>query len=624
MTAIEHPGHVAALRDLHRVLLLVNSGRSLLDVLHAAARGVHEVLGFAGVAINLLTARGDLEAVVVLGPGTASVTGSRYERAEFQAELDVADRWGMLYFVPAGRYPAPDGVVSWSSQEPPLDLPDAWLADDALYAPLLGPDAELLGIMSLDQPVDGRRPGPDARAIVEMYAAQIGLAVSHARERDRLRERYRLSSATRLIVSTAAEARELDDVLAACVEPLVHGFRATRAWIRLHAHPGGAWESVNFPPDLEQSLHLPHGGDWPVADPRLVFASAARVAGQCWAHRQTLVLERGHEQDHADPGPVVVPRSSRARVLDWLDAFGDEQFVMVPLGSAGQCLGYVVMTRPAASGPWTAAEEDAAMDVARELGRVVNVARVRAREQELVRRLEELDAHRTQMITTVVHELKNPLAAVLGNLELVRDDPEVADRAHQAIEASAGRMLGLVQDMLTLSRLREPVSARHTEVDLAALVRDVADQLRTQAGQAGVAVDLTDVDALTVHGDATEIEQLTLNLVSNAIKFSDAGDVVRVRLHPDGPGTAAAPGWVVLEVVDEGLGIAVADQSVLFGEFQRTSNPEARRRPGSGLGLAIAARVAERHGGRIEVDSEPGRGSTFRVRLRGAPACRED
>lgn len=601
---------VAALRDLHQLLLLLNSGRSLDDVLRAAARGVHDVLGFGGVAINLLTPCGYIEVRAVAGPAEDTLIGSRYEAEEFLAELAVADEWGLLRFVPAGRYVPDETVVRWRTTDPPAEEPDAWQPDDALYAPLNGPDGDLIGILALDLPADGRRPGPETRAILEMYAVQVGLAVSQARERERLRERVRLAAVTRQIVSTASGALELGEVLAACLPPLVEGFSAGRAWIRLFADDGGAWDAVNFPADLESILHLSAAeeGTWPALDVPRVFRSAGRVVEECWARGRTLVVCA----DGPDTCEGLVGEAHRGRVLDWLDALGHTQFVLVPLGAAGQCLGYLALSRPAGTGHWTAAEDDAALDVGRELGRAIAAARVRERETELVRRLEELDAHRTEVITTVVHELKNPLAAIIGNLEMVRDDPAVAERAHHAIEASGERMLSLVQDMLTLTRLREPVSVEHTAVDLSQVVHAVVDQLATHAGRARVRVDPGGVrPGVGVRGDQEEVEQLVLNLVSNAIKFSDAGDVVRLALGP----SPDLPAEVVLRVADEGIGISAEDQRVLFTEFERGSDAEARRRPGSGLGLAIAGRVAERHKGRIEIASRPGHGSTFTVRL---------
>ncbi len=609
------PPEVAALRDLHRVLLLVTAERRLDDVLETAASGVSEVLGFGCVAINLLTACGDFEAVTVVGPARGTVLGCRYPAADFEAELAAADDWGLLRFLPAGRYD--DLAVSattWRTDAPPLDHPDAWLAEDALYAPLRGPDGELVGIMSLDLPADGRRPGPRSRAILEMYAAQVGVAVGQARERERLAERARLAASLREIASiTTADAAALEPgmVLESSVAPLVRGFLADQAWVLLDGDADGTRPPVSFPADLGGLLRQVSAQDegWPALEVDRAFRAAARYAEQCWREQRALVVCDGPR----DSSDGVLPDASRRRVLGWLDRLGSDQFVLVPIGAARRCLGYAVLSRPATAGEFTAAEDHAAIEVGRELGRVVEVARAREREQGLRRRLEELDAHRTRVITTVVHELKNPLTAILGNLELVREDPSVAERAHRAIATGGERMLALVEDMLTLTRLREPAGEDRGEVDLTDVVLGVGEMLRSSAEPAGVALDLSAVEpGARLRGDRQELERLVVNLVSNAVKFSDAGDVVRLEL-------AHSVGLVVLLVADEGLGISAEDQQRLFVEFERSSDPRARSRPGSGLGLAIAARVAERHGARIDVASTPGRGSTFAVRF---PAAR--
>jgi signal transduction histidine kinase len=122
-----------------------------------------------------------------------------------------------------------------------------------------------------------------------------------------------------------------------------------------------------------------------------------------------------------------------------------------------------------------------------------------------------------------------------------------------------------------------------------------------------VATDLP-TEAVTAWGDAVEIDRLVTNLVSNAVKYTPEGRRVDIRLRRTGE-------RVVLEVADEGFGISPADQAQLFEEFFRSSNPAAAQQPGSGLGLAIVKRIVERHGGDIEVTSELGTGSTFRVTL---------
>jgi signal transduction histidine kinase len=118
----------------------------------------------------------------------------------------------------------------------------------------------------------------------------------------------------------------------------------------------------------------------------------------------------------------------------------------------------------------------------------------------------------------------------------------------------------------------------------------------------------TTYDAGAVAGDPEELHRLVGNLVSNAVKYSRDGGRVQV-------GLARVEGDVVLTVADDGIGISETDRARLFTEFFRSTNPAALERPGTGLGLAIVARIVARHGGRVEVDSELGTGTTVTVTL---------
>ncbi len=593
-----------ALHDLHRMVLLVNSADNLADVLEVAALGVSDVLGFGVVAINLLTDRGDFETVTVVGPARDVLLGTRNDRDDFLAELAAADEWGLLRFVPAGRYSDRAGAVRWRPEDEPEDHPDAWLRDDALYAPLRDHDGELVGIVSLDLPESRRRPGALRRQVLEIYVVQIGLAISRARERFRLQEQLRLAELTSTLTHLASSNQDLETVLKESLHAVEVGLRADGAWIRLFADEQETWEALNVPPGLPDDLRASASGTFPPLDLNRVFATAERLAQVCWADRRTLVIS-AYDGDTAGD---LVAQGARERVLDWLRAMGHAHFVLVPIGSAAQCLGYLVVDRVEERGAWSAAEDRAALELGRELGRVIGNARLRHRERELVLRLEELDEHKSQVVTTVVHELKNPLAAIMGNLELVVDDPTLAERAHAAIGIASRRMLDMVEDMLTLTRLKEAApAARHAEFDLSACVADAVVLLQGAAERGGVRLDLSGLaDGVRLGGEEGEIHRLVTNLVSNAIKFSSDGDVVSV-------GLAALPDEVVLSVADTGLGIASADVHLLFREFERSANPAARSRPGTGLGLAISKRVVDRHGGCIDVSSRLGVGSAFSV-----------
>ncbi|WP_323792480.1 HAMP domain-containing sensor histidine kinase [Nocardioides sp.] len=605
MTSAQEPNELVALRELHRIVLLVNSETDLSAVLETAAQGVVDVLGFQAVVVNMVTARGDFEAVTVLGPPRESLLGARTPREAFLHDLEVADDWGMLRFIPEGRIEAelyPE--CTWTTPDEPADVPDAWLRDDALYAPLYNPERELLGILSVDLPHDGRRPSALRREVLEMYAVQMGRAIGHARDRERLAERLRLSTTTRQILQMAAVADDLEPLLEASIEPIQTGYRATAAWIRLFADKGGAWTASSYP------NALPGDGQDPSdlyldLDLDQALGAAEQVAVECWRTQRTSVVSRSRPVERAEG----LGLTGRDPALDWLEALGLDQFVLVPIGVSDQCLGYLVLAREIGL-DWTEIEEQNASDIGRELGRVIESARIRAREHDLIIRLEELDDYKSRVVTTIIHELKNPLAVVVGNLELARDEPALVARAHTAIQRGAQRMQKLVDDLLALTKLREPVAdTLRVPVDLGAVVRDVAALVIDQAQLGAVTLDVSAVPGgVRILGEPAELDRLVLNLVSNAIKYTGPGGRVTVSLTTEAD-------HVVLVCADDGIGIAPADMASVFGEFDRSSNPEARAKPGSGLGLPIVRRIVQRHDGSIEVDSTLGRGSRFVVTL---------
>jgi signal transduction histidine kinase len=254
---------------------------------------------------------------------------------------------------------------------------------------------------------------------------------------------------------------------------------------------------------------------------------------------------------------------------------------------------------------------------ARQAGRAVITLLERHEFEHGMRRERATSDYRGQLIDALSHQLQNPVAAISGNLELLFDHLEPGDpneRLLRAIERATGRIQAMIQDLLALAKVNNPDRPLHeVEVDLAALARVVSDSVRAAAatGDVKVLLDLT-ADPMLVRGDPGELEDLVGNLVSNAIKYSDAGDTVTARVRRVVLGEAA---YVELAVIDEGIGIAAAEQDRLFEEFFRSESVEARARPGTGLGLAVVDRVVRRHRGRIEVQSELGEGTTFRVLL---------
>jgi len=299
-------------------------------------------------------------------------------------------------------------------------------------------------------------------------------------------------------------------------------------------------------------------------------------------------------------------------LLAFLERIGLGAVLFVPLGVGPECVGFLVLTRVSDARRWTDIEIDAARDIGRDLGLAVGKARQLELERAIADRLRRLDSYRVEVVNTMGHELRNPLFSMSANLELL-DTGSLDEDARRSVAAAtrgATRMRAVIDDMLTMAQVSDP----HREfdpvaVDLRRVVHDVYDECHAgaSAGDVTCEVDLPDEPVL-VPGEPEELHRLLTNLASNAIKYTDPGGRVTVRVGTEGDA-------VVARVTDTGIGISRADQEQLFREYFRSTNPAALSRPGTGLGLAIVARIVARHGGTIDIDSERGRGTTATLTL---------
>lgn len=219
-----------------------------------------------------------------------------------------------------------------------------------------------------------------------------------------------------------------------------------------------------------------------------------------------------------------------------------------------------------------------------------------------------------QFISDASHELRTPLAIAKANNALLLDDPEVTiesrlDQA-EAVAAELDHLTVLVGDLTTLARADEGRANLLLEpLDLGELAEEVVRDMGALADVLGVRLT-SEIRPARVRGDRARLRQLLVILIDNSLKYASEGGNVRVGCAPDG-------GRVELSVTDDGVGIAPADQKRIFERFYRADSERTRSKGGTGLGLAIGKWVAEAHGGRIAVESTPGKGTTFRVRLPG-------
>jgi two-component system phosphate regulon sensor histidine kinase PhoR len=221
-----------------------------------------------------------------------------------------------------------------------------------------------------------------------------------------------------------------------------------------------------------------------------------------------------------------------------------------------------------------------------------------------------VEAMRRDFVADASHELKTPAAAIQAAAETVEravgEDPGSAARFAAQLRRDATRLSRIVSDLLDLSRL-EAERPNLSPVRLDRVVADEADRLTSAAAGSGVRIEPA-VEPVTVRGARGDLALLVRNLLENAVRYSPEGGRVDVRL-------AERDGRAVLEVDDTGIGIPTRDLPRIFERFYRVDRARSRETGGTGLGLSIARHIAERHGGRIEAESELGRGSTFRVTL---------
>ena len=236
--------------------------------------------------------------------------------------------------------------------------------------------------------------------------------------------------------------------------------------------------------------------------------------------------------------------------------------------------------------------------------------------QEALRRVQEVDRLKSEFFNNITHELRTPLTLILGPTDALLDDElgrlnPGQRESMRGIRQNAWQLLRLINNLLDLARMEQSfLRLRVQSTDLGDLLKTIVEHSRPLAARKGVEL------ALLVHStsddlwvDLEKMERVVVNLVSNALKFTDAGGEVTVFVQTMGD-------EVRLSVEDSGIGIPKDRQEAIFERFSQADGSITRRYGGTGIGLAFAAQIVELHGGRISVKSTPGEGSRFTVHLR--------
>jgi signal transduction histidine kinase len=310
--------------------------------------------------------------------------------------------------------------------------------------------------------------------------------------------------------------------------------------------------------------------------------------------------------------PIQIPdlqADPSSLVLDVIIRAGFRALLIVPLLGPDRIVGALVVRRRQ-PGEFQKSTVDLLQTFAAQSVQAIQNARLFSEIEEKSRQVTEASQHKTQFLANMSHELRTPLNAIIGYTELMLDDtygapPERMRTVLERVQRNGRHLLDLINDVLDLSKIEAgQLTLALADYSVRDMLQSVYVAVEPLAAEKQLAIKLEIAPNLPKgHADERRLTQVLLNLVGNAIKFTDQGEVLI--------GASAADGWLLVHVRDTGPGIAPGDQVKIFEEFQQVDSSATKKRAGTGLGLSIAKRIVAMHGGRIWVKSEVGKGSTF-------------
>jgi GAF domain-containing protein len=356
--------------------------------------------------------------------------------------------------------------------------------------------------------------------------------------------------------------------------------------------------------ELDQTLRV--RATYGLSD-ELVAAIRSQPAGASDALRRAIQDRQPLETDIRDEPPSPVREISiRA---------GFRARLVVPLVSPDRVVGALVIRRKQ-TGNFPKETIELLQTFAAHSVLAIQNARLFHKIEEKSRELAEASQHKSQFLANMSHELRTPLNAIIGVTEMLREDAEALKQDLEPLDrvlGAAQHLLALINDILDLSKIEAGRMELQLEsFALAPLIAGVVKTIEPLAAKNANQVAVNSEGTIrTLHADQMRLRQALLNLLSNANKFTDHGTITIDARQGDEDGR----GWVTISVADTGIGMTAEQMGKLFQEFSQASSSTASKYGGTGLGLVISRRFCQMMGGDITVESEPGRGSTFTIRL---------
>jgi signal transduction histidine kinase len=474
-----------------------------------------------------------------------------------------------------------------------------------LVVPLIR-DGLAIGVITLAQM--SVRPFTERQIeLVKVFADQAVIAIENTRLFEEVQAR------TRELTESLEQQTATADVLKVISRSALDLRRALDALVESAARLCNAYDAVIFHVFGDGMRLVAHHGQIPLAGPlqqHTVPLVPGLIAARAIIDRRTIHVADALLAD-ADGFP-----ESRKNALQQ----GFRTVLAVPLVHAGEAIG-VILIRRAEVRPFTERQIELVNTFADQAVIAIENTRlfeeVQARTRELAKTVEDLEIasqHKNQFVANMSHELRTPLAAILGYAELIQEgfyEPQGPKSlaALTRIRSNGKHLLGLINTVLDIAKIESgQFSLNLGEYALENVVETVRAATEALAESKKLGLKTAVAKPLPIGlGDEQRLTQVLLNLVGNAIKFTDAGEICITA--------TASDGHFALSVTDTGPGIPQEHQARIFEQFHQVDSSNTKAKGGTGLGLAIAKQIVEMHGGRIWVESTLGKGATFQMEL---------